>query len=58
MLAESHYWFNKAADVLDLPEKIRTILLTPRRTIKVELAIRRVGRAALARTHIRQELNF
>jgi glutamate dehydrogenase (NAD(P)+) len=39
MLAESHYYFNKAADVLDLPEKIRTILLTPFRTIKVELAI-------------------
>ena len=38
MLAESHYYFNKAADVLGLSDKIRTILLTPRRTIKVEIA--------------------
>ena len=39
MLAESHYYFHKAADVLGLPDKVRTILLTPRRSIKVELAI-------------------
>ena len=38
MLAESHFYFNKAADVIDLPDKIRTILLTPLRTIKVEIA--------------------
>jgi glutamate dehydrogenase (NAD(P)+) len=39
MLAESHHFFHKAADVLGLSDKIRTILLTPRRSIKVELAI-------------------
>ena len=39
MLAESHFYFNRAADVLDLPEKIRLVLLTPRRTVKVEIVI-------------------
>jgi len=39
MLADSHYYFHKAADVLDLPEKVRTILLTPHRTVKVGIAI-------------------
>jgi glutamate dehydrogenase (NAD(P)+) len=38
MLAESHFYFNKAADVLGLSDKIRTLLLTPLRTIKVEIA--------------------
>ena len=37
MLAESHHYFHKAADVLELPDKVRTILLTPRRSIKVEI---------------------
>ena len=37
MLAESHFYFNKAADVLGLPEKVRTILLTPLRSVKVEI---------------------
>ena len=41
MLAASHAYFRRAADVLGLPEKIRTVLLTPRRTIKVELVIER-----------------
>jgi glutamate dehydrogenase (NAD(P)+) len=39
MLAESHHYFHKAADVLGLPDKVRTILLTPRRSIKVEITI-------------------
>ncbi|MGI9262637.1 MAG: Glu/Leu/Phe/Val family dehydrogenase [Woeseiaceae bacterium] len=39
MLAQSHYYFNKAADVLELPDNVRTILLTPHRTIKVGIAI-------------------
>jgi len=39
MLAESHFYFHKAADALGLSDKIRTILLTPRRSIKVEIAI-------------------
>lgn len=39
MLAESHFYFHKAADVLGLPDKVRTILLTPRRSVKVEVTI-------------------
>ena len=39
MLAESHFYFHKAADVLGLSDKIRTILLTPRRSVKVEVVI-------------------
>jgi glutamate dehydrogenase (NAD(P)+) len=41
MLAESHHYFHKAADVLGLADKVRTILLTPRRIVKVEIAIER-----------------
>ena len=43
MLAESHIYFHKAADVLGLPENVRTILLTPRRSVKVEIAIEGEG---------------
>ncbi len=39
MLAESHHYFHKAADVLKLPDKVRTILLTPRRSVKAEIVI-------------------
>jgi glutamate dehydrogenase (NAD(P)+) len=39
MLAESHFYFHKAADVLGLADNIRTILLTPRRTVKVGINI-------------------
>jgi glutamate dehydrogenase (NAD(P)+) len=39
MLAESHFYFHKAADVLGLPDKVRTILLTPRRTVKIGITI-------------------
>jgi glutamate dehydrogenase (NAD(P)+) len=39
MLAESHFYFHKAADVLGLSDKVRTILLTPHRTVKVGIAI-------------------
>ena len=37
MLEESHYYFHKAADILGLTTKIRDILLTPHRVVKVEL---------------------
>ena len=37
MLEASHHYFHKAATVLDLSDKIRNILLTPRRVIKVEI---------------------
>ena len=39
MLAESHFYFHQAADVLGLSDKVRTILLTPSRTVKVGIAI-------------------
>jgi hypothetical protein len=39
MLADSHFYFQKAADVIGLPDKVRTILLTPHRTVKVGIAI-------------------
>ena len=29
MLEESHYYFHKAADVLDLSDRIREMILTP-----------------------------
>ena len=39
MLEESHYYFNKAADVLGLSDKIREIIMTPRRVVKAEIVI-------------------
>ncbi len=39
MLSDSHVYFHRAADVLDLPDKVRTILLAPRRSVRVEIAI-------------------
>jgi glutamate dehydrogenase (NAD(P)+) len=37
MLSASHAFFNKAADVLGLSDPIREILLTPARSVKVEI---------------------
>jgi glutamate dehydrogenase (NAD(P)+) len=37
MLEESHHYFHKAADVLKLSDKIRRIVLTPTRVVKVEI---------------------
>ncbi len=37
MLKDSHRYFHKAADVLGLADHVRTILLTPMRTVKVDL---------------------
>jgi glutamate dehydrogenase (NAD(P)+) len=37
MLEESHFYFTQAADVLDLPSRIREILLAPQRVVKVEI---------------------
>jgi len=39
MLADSHYYFHKAADILELSDKVRDILVTPFRTVKVEIVI-------------------
>lgn len=37
MLEESHYYFNKAAELLNLSDRLREILLTPLRVVKVDL---------------------
>lgn len=39
MLEESHYYFNKAADVLNLNNRLREILWTPLRVVKVDLVV-------------------
>ncbi|MFC1665137.1 Glu/Leu/Phe/Val dehydrogenase [Pseudomonadota bacterium] len=39
MLEDSHYYFQKAADVLKVPDRLREILLTPIRSVKVDLVI-------------------
>jgi len=39
MLEESHYYFQKAADVLGLEDRLREILWSPIRTVKVDLVI-------------------
>lgn len=37
MLEESRYYFNKAADILELNSKVRDLMITPRRVVKVEI---------------------
>lgn len=37
MLAESHFYFNKAAEILELNQKVRDLLRTPKRVVKVEI---------------------
>jgi glutamate dehydrogenase (NAD(P)+) len=37
MLEHSHHYFHKAADVLDLGDRIREVLITPRRVVKVDI---------------------
>ena len=39
MLSASHQFFNKAADVLKLSDPIRDILLSPVRSVKVEIVV-------------------
>ncbi len=39
MLEASHHYFNQAANVLNLSDKIRRILITPRRVVKVEIIL-------------------
>ncbi len=39
MLSDSHYYFHKAADVLRLDDKIRDIILSPMRSVKVNIVI-------------------
>ena len=38
MLEASHRYFHKGADLFDLEDKLRSILLTPNRIVKAELA--------------------
>lgn len=47
MLSDRHYYFNKAADVIGLSDKVRGILLSPRRTIKIDIVVE----AAMVRRH-------
>ena len=37
MLEESRYYFAKAASILDLNAKVKDILSTPKRVVKVEI---------------------
>ena len=37
MLEDAHHYFHKAADVLNLPDRLREILVTPTRVVKVNL---------------------
>ncbi len=39
MLEQAHAYFQKAADVLNLSDRIREIIWTPRRVVKVELVV-------------------
>ncbi len=39
MLEDSHYYFQKAADVLNLPERLKAIIWAPIRTVKVDLVM-------------------
>ena len=39
MLEDSHRYFHEAAGLLGLPDRVREILLAPRRTVKVEIVI-------------------
>ena len=39
MLQDAHTHFHKAADAIGLSDRLRTILLTPFRTVKVDLVI-------------------
>jgi hypothetical protein len=51
MLKESHFYL--AADVLDLPPRIREILLAPHRVVKVKIVTESDGRALGLRCRVR-----
>ena len=44
MLEASHRYFHKGADLFDLEDKLRSILLTPNRVIKSRTGARGCGR--------------
>ena len=57
MLEESHYYFHKAASALGLSEKIRKILLTPKRMVKVEIVVESDAGELLSFTGFRVRLS-
>ena len=58
MLSDSHFFFNKAADVLRLQDKVRQILLNPRRSIKAEIVIEDINGELQHFTGYRVQHNF
>jgi glutamate dehydrogenase (NAD(P)+) len=58
MLSDSHFFFNKAADVLGLQDKVRQILLNPRRSIKAEIVIEDINGELQHFTGYRVQHNF
>ncbi len=57
MLSDSHYYFHKAADVLHLPDNVREILLSPVRSVKVDIVIESDDRELLHFTGYRVQHN-
>ena len=57
MLSDAEHYFHQAADVLQLPDRIRGILLSPRRSIKVEIVIESENRELLHFTGYRVQHN-
>jgi glutamate dehydrogenase (NAD(P)+) len=55
MLEESHHYFHKAADVLKLSDKIRRIVLTPTRVMKVEIVAEKDDGALMQFTGFRTQ---
>ncbi len=59
MLEGSHYDFHKAADVLNVGDKVRDVARSKSldlRTAAFALGIQRVGRASLARQALREDI--
>ena len=57
MLEESLYYFNRAADVLDLSDILRKVLQTPLRTVKVEVVTESDSGELLSHTGYRVQHN-
>jgi glutamate dehydrogenase (NAD(P)+) len=57
MLEASHRYFHRAADLFDLDPKLRLVLLTPSRIVKVELAFEGADGTILRHTGYRAQHN-
>ena len=57
MLEASHRYFHRAADLFDLEPTLRSILLTPNRIVKTELAIESVDGTILHHVGYRAQHN-